>query len=423
MKFRFKPLMLGMAMAVGVGASLNAGGAVAAAAEPASKLPSADWTYDVPYGHDLGWVFDFGKATKDRLYVTLYTPEGGGTQLQSFDRKDGKKNWIYDLKGDSESISMFGQPIISPTSGDVYYAAKKDNEKSYKLYAISSQGKLKWSKPVDVEIIGTLQIQPNEDIMLATASMDGNTTTVYNFAKDGKLKKKSTVKGSKNLAVLPNGQIADTMGQKLELYPSINNLSKPTFSYSLPKQTTVASDFRSWDNASRPAIYPFNGGKLVGFEWNEQTKSKGPGVEILDPADHQKSTTFVFFDSKGKKVWERKLPKGAVAIQAGNNLLVKNGLKLELYGPDNKLKTSKTFEEAGFNLYKAPNEEIVMTNATSGEFYALDAETLSVNHHIELEPSADGKDKYGFLYAGQGKLYVHDAEAKDQNSVSAYTLK
>ncbi len=317
---------------------------------------------------------------------------------------------------------MFGQPMISPVSGNVYYAAKKDNEKSYKLYAVSAQGKLKWSKPVDVEVIGTLQIQPNEDIMLTTGSLDSKTTTLYNFAKDGRLKKKSTVKGSPNLAVLPNGQVVNTAGKKLELYKSINDLSKPTFSYSLPKQTTVASNFRSWDKASRPAVHPFNGGHLVGLEWNEQVKSKGLGVEILDPADDKRSTTFVFFDSKGKKVWERKLPKGAVAIPAGENLLVKNGLKLELYGPDNKLKTSKTFEAKDFMLNKAPNGEIVMSDAAGGDFYALNAKDLSVKHHISLEPSADGKKKYGFLYAGEGKLYIHDAEA-DGSSVSAYTLK
>jgi len=422
MKFRFKPLMLGMAMAVGVGASLNGGSAIAASAQ-ADKLPTADWTYDVPAGSDLGWVFDSGNATKNRLYFTLFTPESGSTQIQSFDRKDGSKNWIHDIKGQAQSISMFGQPIISPVSGDLYYAARKNDEKSYKLYAVSPQGKLKWSKPVDVEVIGTLQIQPNEDLMLTTGAMDGKTTTVYNFAKDGKLKKKSTVSGSKNLAVLPNGQVANTMGQKLELYPSINNLSKPTFSYSLPKQTTVASDFRSWDNVSRPAVYPFNGGKLVGLEWNEQVKSKGPGVEILDPDTLGRSKTFVFFDSKGKKVWERKLPKDAVAIPAGENLLVKNGLKLELYGPDNKMKTSKTFESKDFLLNQAPNGEIVMYDEANGEFYALNEKNLSVNHHIELEPSADGKKKYGFLYAGDGKLYIHDAEAKGSNVVSAYTLK
>lgn len=49
--------------------------------------------------------------------------------------------------------------------------------------------------------------------------------------------------------------------------------------------------------------------------------------------------------------------------------------------------------------------------------------SLSVNHHIELKPSADGKDKYGSLYAGEGKLYVHDAQGEDQDPVSAYTLK
>ncbi|NGZ77242.1 outer membrane protein assembly factor BamB family protein [Saccharibacillus alkalitolerans] len=421
MKFRFKPLMLGMAMAVGVGASLNGGSAVAASVQ-ADKLPTADWTYDVPAGNDLGWVFDSGNATKDCLYFTLFTPEGGSTQVQSFDRKDGSKNWIHNIKGEAQSISMFGQPMISPVSGDVYYAAKKDNEKSYKLYAVSAQGKLKWSKPVDVEFIGALQIQPNEDIMLTTGSLDYKTTTVYNFSKDGKLKKKSTVSGSKNLAVLPNGQVANTIGQKLELYPSINDLSKPAFSYSLPKQTTVATEFRSWDKASRPAIYSFNGGKLVGLEWNEQVKEQGPGAKELDPADVKRSTTFVFFDSKGKKGWERKLPKGAVAIPAGENLLVKNGLKLELYGPDNKLKKSKTFEAKDFLLNKAPNGEIVMSAEAGGDFYALNAKDLSVNHHISLEPSADGKKKYGFLYAGEGKLYIHDAEA-DGSSVSAYTLK
>ncbi len=424
MKFRFKPLMLSMAMAVGVGASLNAGSA-AAVANPVDKLPAADWKYDVPAGHDLGWVFDSGNATKDRLYFTLFTEQEGQLQTQSFDRKNGASNWIYDFRSGAANINIFSSQVVSKTNGDVYFVAKKDNEKSQKLYAVSSSGKLKWSKPIETDFTGSLEVQSNGDLLLSSISLDQKTTNVYLFANDGKLKKKTTMNGSKNISTLSNGQVVNTTNKTIEWYKNANELKSPILSYKLPKDTTVASNFRSWGGGSKvpPAIYPFNGGNLVGLVWEELPESKSPGVKILDPSIDKREFTYVLFDAKGKKVWERKIPKGAFVITAGENLLIKDGLKLELYGPDNKLKASKTFEEKDFIVYKAPNEEIAAFDKVSGEFYALSPKDLSVNHHVSLDPSTNGKAKYGFLYGGEGKLYVHDAQGENQNTVSAYTLK
>ncbi|MEJ8305873.1 hypothetical protein [Saccharibacillus sacchari] len=424
MKKRFKPLMLSMAMAVGVGASLNAGSA-AAATNPTDKLPTADWKYDVPAGHDLGWVFDSGNVTKDRLYVTLFSEKEGGLQTQSFDRKNGASNWVYDFQGGAENVNIFSSQVVSRTNGDVYFVGKKDNEKSQKLYAVSSSGKLKWSKAIETGLTGSLEVLSNGDLLLSSISSDQKTTHVYQFANDGKLKKKDTVDGSQNLSVLSNGEVVNTTNKKIEWYKNVNTLKSPTLSYKLPENTTVASNFRSWGGSSKvaPAVYPFNGGNLVGLVKEELPERKTPGVEILDPSIDNREFTYVLFDAKGKKVWERKIPKGAFVITAGENLLVKDGLKLELYGPDNKLKASKTFEEKDFLVYKAPNEEIAAFDKVSGEFYALSPKDLSVNHHVSLDPSTNGKAKYGFLYGGEGKLYVHDTQGENQNTVSAYTLK
>ncbi|OWR27793.1 hypothetical protein CDO73_20795 [Saccharibacillus sp. O23] len=421
MKFRFKPALLSLALLAGAaGAGADAPSMQAAEAE-ASVLPKADWAYTVPENQDLESGFAWGAPAAGRLYFDVYDKSvGNGSLIQSFAQDNGPAPWMYDFRGDAVNMSLYRAPVVSVKNGDVYFAAKKDAEQQHTLYAVNAKGKLKWKTPVKLEVDGNLFVRGSGDIMLSTTALDFKTSTVYNFGSDGKLKSKKVVNGAKTFALLPR-DYASATGDKLEVYKSADNLDKPLWSYPLQGGLRVAANIRSLESA--PAVYPLSGGgTLVEFSKIELKKTTKPGAQVYDPADIDEIRTLALFDAKGSKKWQRSLANDSIVLPADNGFYLQNGQKLELYGADNKLLKSKTLAEKELWLNIASDGDLVLAGK-KGQVYVLNPQDFSTVYAVQADPGQKTGTKYSFLYAGKGKLYVHETQKNGAKKITAYSLK
>ncbi|MEJ8305875.1 hypothetical protein [Saccharibacillus sacchari] len=444
MKSRFKPAVFGMAMVVGL-TGLGAGSALAA-----PSTSELDWKYDVPYGYDLGSSFAEGIFAGDNLYV-YNRGTSDNVVIQAFDQDQGdKENWGYDFKGTAKGLTS-GDSITYDQEGNSYFLRKKAGDKQYKLEAVDANGKLKWSNPVPGEggksivpdsviaksVVGEsgkqLHVLGNGDIVVShqTFPKTGEVyQTFYTFGKDGKVKSTKKIKGSEfgskggALVFLPDDKLINT-ASKFQLFKSLNDLKKPIVEYTLPKWTSIDLGFANSDSIH--SIFSFGGGEtLIGFRVDDysQTSQKPGGSDEIDISNLKTSKSLILFDAKGQKTWERNLAKNAVVLPTANGFVLQTGNKLELYGKDNKLKTSKTLEGSALKLSQAENtDEIVVTDAKAGTFLSLNPKDLSVKYELDLSETAAVKSTYAFLYEGAGELYVHAVDDNVNKTVSHYSLK
>lgn len=445
MRFRFKPAVLGMAMVVGV-TGMGAGSALAA--QSASEL---DWKYDVPYGRDLGSTFaEEGVLAGDNLYI--YTRESSdNVMIQAFDQEKGDTdNWTYDFKGKAKGLAS-GDDIAYDKDGNSYFLRKKAGDKQYKLEAVDANGKMKWSNPVPGEggksivpnsviaksVVGEsgkqLHVAGNGDIVVShqTIPKKGEAyQTFYTFGKDGKLKSTKKIKGSDIndksgfVTILPNDQLV-TRNNKVQLFKSLNDLKKPILEYELPESTMIDLGFANSESLHSIHTYA-GGGTLVGLRMEDysNTSKKAGSPDEIDITNLKSERSLILFDGKSKKVWERKLPLTAVVLPTADGFVLQNGNKFELYGKDNKLKTSKTFEGDTPRMTQAKEtDEIVVASAKSGTFLSLNPKDLSMKYELDMSEISTVKSTYAFLYEGDGELYVHAIDDNVNKTISHYSLK
>lgn len=426
MKKTFKPAMLSMAVALGI-TGLGAGGAYA---EPSTS--QLDWSYKVPAQLDLSSSFRFGTFAGDNLY--LQAVEGYNSQIvQAFDQENGgKDNWTYDFKGSAKDLTSGGY-ATQDKNGNSYYVRKKDGDKTYKLDAVDANGKWKWTKDVGSKAIERLRVLDNGDIVVsgsvASTKKVKSHQVFYVFGADGKLKNTRKIAGSdiKNegayVQLLPSGQVL-AISPKLQLYKSLNDLKKPILEYELPEWNSLDFDVRVGNFGE--AVYSLGGGDTL-LVLREEDYSAVPfkeGAQEVDLSIVKQSKSLVLFDAKGKKKWERELWQDAAVVPTANGFVLQKDNKLELYGKDNKLKSSKTFEGDDLWLAKAKTtDEIVLTSKKAGMFKALDPKDLSVKYEIDMKKTAGEKADYSFLYEGDGELYVHTMDWDVNKTISHYSLK
>ncbi|OWA35499.1 hypothetical protein B9G55_12740 [Saccharibacillus sp. O16] len=430
MKFRFKPVVLGMAVVVGL-TSMGAGGAYAAQSD--SKL---DWSYKVPSKSNLGYTFNLGTFAGDKLYVSSME-ENKTNVLKAFGQEDGdKNNWTYDFRGGSTDITGVGSIPLQDKEGNSYYLSKKGTDKKFKLQSVDANGKLKWSKEVNDQAIGYLSILDNGDIVAFSslnvpknAKDSEGTWTLCTFSKDGTLKSTKQVKNTNNLGVrfelLPNGQVLTGANEsKIQLFKSVDDMKKPILQYTLPKWTSVDFDVRVSNHG--PAVYSLGGGDTL-VQLRTEDMSAVPfkeGQQEVDLSIIKQSKTLVMFDANGQKKWERQLNKDEGAMPTADGYVVQRGSKIELYGKDNKLKTSKTFDSSDLWMNKAKaTDEIVVTSKKDGVFMTLDPKDLTVKYELDMKKVSEAKATYLFLYEGKGELYVYAADDSGNQTVSHYELK
>lgn len=427
MKKTLKPVMLSMAVALGI-TGISAGGAYAA-----PSTSELDWTYKVPSTLDVDSAFRFGNFAGDNLY--LWAVEGRNSfMVQSFDQDNGDQdNWIYDFRGKTKQFTAGGQPQ-QDKDGNSYYFSKKSEDKSYKLEAVNAEGKLKWSIPLtgDAKIGNTLQVLDNGDIVVSYSTLPKKgeaSQTFSTFGKDGKLKSTKVVKGSDignegaMLTLLADGRVL-AQSPKVQVFKSLNDLKKPVLEYAMPEWGSIDFDVRVSNFG--PAIYSLSGGEtLITIRTEDYSAVEfKEGVQDIDLDIVKQSKSLVLFDAKGNKKWERKLWKDAAVVPTANGFVLQKDNKLELYGKDNKLVTSKTFEGDDLWLAKSKTtDEIVLTSKKEGTFQALSAKDLSVKYEIDMKQTAGEKATYSFLYEGNGELYVHAVDGNVNKTVSHYELK
>ncbi|OWR27791.1 hypothetical protein CDO73_20785 [Saccharibacillus sp. O23] len=427
MNSRFKPAVLGMAVVMGL-TGVSAGGAYAAQSE--SKL---DWSYKVPAGFDIDSGFRFGTFAGDNLYLPAV--DGYNSKIvQAFDQENGDKdNWTYDFKGGAKNMTSASSTAVQDKEGNSYFLRKKDADKKYKLEAVDANGKLKWAKEVTSEAVTHLYTIDNGDIVTTGRTVPAKESDAYQtfcvFGKDGKLKTAKKVKDSdvKNPGVywevLPDGRLFAN-APKLQVFKSLNDMKKPMVEYQLPKWTSVDFDVRI-SNFGK-AIYELDGGETL-IQFRIEDASAVPfkeGAQEVDLNLIKQSKTVALFDASGKKKWERGLKKGEETIPTANGYVLQSGNKLELYGKDNKLKTSQTFKGSDLWMAKAKKtDEIVLTSKKDGTFLALDPKDLSVKYELDMNKVSENKSTYSFLYEGKGELYVHAVDGNVNKTVSRYSLK
>lgn len=428
MKKVFTPVMLSMAVAMGI-TGISSGDALAA---QAGKLPTAEWTYDVPAAWDLDSGLRFGTFAGDNLY--LWAVEGRNSSIvQAFDQENGgKDNWTYDFRGDTKQLTSGGY-AIQDKGGNSYFVRKKDGDKTYKLDAVDANGKLKWSKDTGSKAIERLQVLDSGDVIASGSIAPTKKTEGYQifyvFGKDGKLKSTKKIGDAdiKNkgayVKILPDGKVL-AIAPKLQLFKSLNDLKKPILEYDLPEWNSLDMDVRGGNFSD--AVYSLAGGDTL-LALREEDYSAVPfkeGAQEIDLDIVKQSRSLVLFDAKGKKKWERELWKDAAAVPTANGFVLQKDNKLELYGKDNKLKSSKTFEGDDLWLAKAKTtDEIVLTSKKAGTFKALDPKDLSVKYEIDMKKTAGEKADYSFLYEGDGELYVHTMDWNVNKTISHYSLK
>ncbi|MEJ8305874.1 hypothetical protein [Saccharibacillus sacchari] len=430
MKKTFRPAVLSMAVALGI-TGVSAGGAYAApSANPSTS--QLDWSYKVPDQLDLASTFRFGTFAGDNLY--LQAVDGHNSQIvQAFDQENGgKDNWTYDFQGDAKQLTSGGY-AIQDKNGNSYYVRKKDGEQTYKLEAVDANGKLKWNKDVGSKAIERLQVLHNGDIVVSGSVAPTKTVNshqvFYVFGADGKVKNTQKIDGSEinnsgaYIKLLPNGQVL-AISPKLQLFKSLNDLKKPILEYELPEWNSIDFDVRGGNFGE--AVYSLSGGNTL-VVLREEDYSAVPfkeGAQEIDLSIVKQSKSVVLFDANGKKKWERELWQDAAIVPTADGFVLQKDNKIELYGQDNKLKTSKTVEGDDVWLAKAKTtDEIVLTSKEAGTFQALDPKDLSVKYEIDMKETAGEKADYSFLYEGDGELYVHTMDWNVNKSISHYSLK
>ena len=423
MKFQFKPAVLGMAIVVGLtGVGVSAGSLVSAegpaaatapaAAFPTNVLANPDWTLEIPAGQDIESLFDFATLGTDNVYFRTEQGESSFV-VQALDRKNGDKNsWKYDFRAGTKMLS--GGDLAYGTNGDVYFLGKRAEDKTHTLRAVSKQGKLKWTTPVEVEIGGDLHAMPNGDILLLSSVQGPKKAEMYTllrtFGQDGKLKSEKKVEVSR---ILENGQVLGD-APTLQLYASIHALSKPILDYAIPKDYMLFYNFHS--NSSGPAVYPLTGGGTVIEIYKDVKIKKSKSNEAGIGSKHM----MVVFDAKGKKTLERPLADDETFVTAGSGYILQKGQTFEAYDANNKRTGTQTLEGRDLWMMVAPSGEVTVTSKKDGRFYALNAKTLSKVHEVDMNADAERVRGYSFYYAGKGELYML---GRGEKTVFRYTLK
>ncbi|OWR27789.1 hypothetical protein CDO73_20775 [Saccharibacillus sp. O23] len=436
MKSRFKPVVLGMAVVMGL-TGISVGGTYAAQSD--GKL---DWSYQVPTQFKLDRLFDLGTFAGDKLY--LPTLEGRNSNIvQAFGQEDGDKSrWTYDFQGSAKEMTNVTSFAVQDKEGNSYFLSKKDADKKYKLEAIDANGKLKWSKEVNDQAIGHLSVLDNGDIVASgimtlpkNAKGSQGTQTFCIFGKDGTLKATKQAKEANNPGVnwqiLPEGRVLGSgNAAKIQVFKSLDDMKKPILEYAVPQKPSVDFyidfDVRVSNAMSFPAVYSLGGGDtLIQFRIDDMSAVPfKEGQQEVDLNTVKQSKLLVMFDANGQKKWERQLNQDEGAMPTANGYAVQRGSKIELYGKDNKLKTSKTFNGSDLWMTQAKKtDEIVVTSKKEGTFAALDPKDLSVKYELDMKKAADAKSTYSFLYEGKGELYVYSVDGSGKQTVSHYELK
>ncbi|OWR27792.1 hypothetical protein CDO73_20790 [Saccharibacillus sp. O23] len=429
MKIRFKTAVLGMAVVIGLTGGSAVGAAAAAptsaaaatnASVPVNALASPDWTYNVPAGQNIESLFN--KATTLGSNTYFRTEKGDSSfVVQAFDQKSGdQKNWSYDFRGGAQNF--MGGGIEYGPNGDVYFLSKKGAEKTFTIRAVDAQGKLKWTKPVQVNLGAQLQATSKGDIVvidtMEAAKKSPAATVFYTFGSDGKLKSEKKTTQSGIFKVLDNGQVLN-YGAKVQLYSSVNALSKPVLSYAVPKNQYLSYDFLS--DSSDYAVYPLSGGgTLIEFYEDKIEEVKGGGIVDKGPVTKQPERTLIGFDAQGKKTFERVLADKESIVPAGKGFVTQKEQHFEAYDLNNKRTGTAELEGRDLLMNVAPSGEITVSSKKDGKFYALNAADLKTVHKFDLNAGADKVKAYAFYYAGKGSLYTLEAGEK---TVSHYTLK
>lgn len=91
---------------------------------------------------------------------TLYTSSSQG-QVLALNRISGDTIWRFDLQGEESERAVYGSPAIN--DGTLYVGGY-----DRRLYALSLNGVLEWSKPLDSPIVGTPVVSGNT-LLIGTA--------------------------------------------------------------------------------------------------------------------------------------------------------------------------------------------------------------------------------------------------------------
>lgn len=120
-------------------------------------------------------VTERGAFAMDASGTTLYTTQKGSTGLSAIDMATGNVKWTYANVGGGDAYF----PIVAP-DGTIYFNDKGTDKGGKKVYAVNSNGTLKWGKNLGAALTycGTV-LADNGKIYCATQAKVGSSYMVY----------------------------------------------------------------------------------------------------------------------------------------------------------------------------------------------------------------------------------------------------